>query len=136
MNHIATLRLFDRASLGIKLRLEDWERQHLGKCEECQTVLEIFARQFDKGRPAFWDRHPREAKQSETCRMQSIPNGLVNTQFGVYKSICCGWEIVLREGETFPDCPKHLRLSTIWKPVKADIIRMVPIRMTKSNSAA
>jgi hypothetical protein len=47
-------------------------------------------------------------------------NGEINTQFGVYKSLCCGHEIMVREGVTFPDCKNHRRLTTIWKPVKHD----------------
>ena len=43
--------------------------------------------------------------------------GQVNTQFGVYKCLCCGAEIVLNAGSTFPDCPNHPKLTTIWRPV-------------------
>jgi hypothetical protein len=42
-------------------------------------------------------------------------NGELNKRFGVYKSVCCGSEIVLMEGAAFPDCPKHPKLTTIWK---------------------
>jgi hypothetical protein len=44
-------------------------------------------------------------------------NGEVNEQFGVYKTVCCGAEIVNNPGATFPDCPKHPKLTTEWKPV-------------------
>jgi len=44
-------------------------------------------------------------------------NGEINSKFGIYQSVCCGAEIVLKAGSTFPDCPNHLRLTTIWKPV-------------------
>jgi hypothetical protein len=53
-------------------------------------------------------------------------NGDVNKSFGVYRNVCCGREIVIREGGTFPDCPNHPKLSTIWKPAEvhiADVIR-------------
>jgi len=44
-------------------------------------------------------------------------NGEPNTKFGVYRSICCGTEIVISEGAKFPDCPRHVRLTTKWKLV-------------------
>jgi len=44
-------------------------------------------------------------------------NGNKNTKFGVYKTVCCGYEIVIGAGITFPDCPKHLKLPTEWKLV-------------------
>jgi hypothetical protein len=43
-------------------------------------------------------------------------NGEVNEQFGTYRSICCGAEIVINSGARFPGCPNHPQLSTIWKP--------------------
>jgi hypothetical protein len=43
-------------------------------------------------------------------------NGDVNREFGIYKSVCCGAEIVINPGAAFPDCPNHRKLSTIWKP--------------------
>jgi hypothetical protein len=42
-------------------------------------------------------------------------NGEINEKFGVYKSVCCGYEIVIAEGAEFPDCPKHPKLVTQWK---------------------
>jgi len=44
-------------------------------------------------------------------------NGEINKKFGVYRTVCCGREIVLREGSVFPDCPNHPRLTTKWKSV-------------------
>jgi len=41
--------------------------------------------------------------------------GQVNQKFGVYKSVCCGFEIVISKGAIFPYCPDHLRLITTWK---------------------
>jgi hypothetical protein len=43
-------------------------------------------------------------------------NGEVNQKLGLYESVCCGAEIVMNAGLTFPDCPNHPGL-TIWKPV-------------------
>jgi hypothetical protein len=53
------------------------------------------------------------------CRLKtSMPqNGEMNKKFGVYKSVCCGSEIVIREGTEFPDCPNHRKLTTIWKSI-------------------
>ena len=42
-------------------------------------------------------------------------NGEINKRFGVYTSVCCGEEIILREGSAFPDCPNHPKLPTMWK---------------------
>ena len=44
-------------------------------------------------------------------------NGEVNTRFGVYKNLCCGAEIVINIGSTFPDCAKHPMLTTKWSPI-------------------
>jgi hypothetical protein len=44
-------------------------------------------------------------------------NGEINTAFGIYRTLCCGQELVITVGATFPDCPKHLKLTTEWKPV-------------------
>jgi hypothetical protein len=44
-------------------------------------------------------------------------NGEANQKFGLYKSVCCGGEIVIDARSTFPDCPNHPTLITIWKPV-------------------
>ena len=47
-------------------------------------------------------------------------NGDVNTDFGVYKTLCCDAEIVIGEGFEFPDCPNHPRLPTVWKRVRSE----------------
>ena len=52
-------------------------------------------------------------------------NGEINRKFGVYKTVCCGAEIVINLGATFPDCPNHRKLSTIWKYVVDDKIPVV-----------
>jgi hypothetical protein len=62
-------------------------------------------------------------------------NGEVNTKFGVYKTVCCGCEIVIAEGMEFPDCPNHSRLTTIWKPMSTDLAKL-PTSKSKSNNAA
>jgi hypothetical protein len=47
-------------------------------------------------------------------------NGELNTQLGLYRTLCCDRELVIREGETFPDCPRHKNLSTVWKLIKPE----------------
>jgi len=42
-------------------------------------------------------------------------NGQVNEKFGVYKSLCCGAEIVITKGAIFPKCPDHPQYTTTWK---------------------
>ena len=49
-------------------------------------------------------------------------NGEINQKFGLYKSLCCDAEIVIGLGSTFPDCPNHRNLTTIWKPIKDEEI--------------
>ena len=51
----------------------------------------------------------------------------LNARFGVYRSLCCGRELMVREGEKFPDCPNHRNLSTIWKFVETEIVQLVSI---------
>ena len=41
-------------------------------------------------------------------------DGDVNPQFAVYRSSCCGLEIVLPAGAFFPDCPNHPHLPLQW----------------------
>ena len=62
-------------------------------------------------------------------------NGELNKKFGVYKTVCCGCEIVIPDGVEFPDCPNHLKLTTIWKPMDTDLAKL-PISRPKSDSAA
>jgi hypothetical protein len=47
--HIRPLRLFDLSQADRcrkPIELEPWEKEHLQQCEECQQVVEVFARQF------------------------------------------------------------------------------------------
>ena len=57
-------------------------------------------------------------------------NGEINQQFGIYKTVCCGAEIVIKPGRAFPDCPKHPKLTTIWKPV----VEVIVISQTANDS--
>ena len=65
-------------------------------------------------------------------------NGEVNETFGVYRNVCCGSEIIIREGATFPDCPNHPKLSTIWKGIEVggDVVVIEKKSKQKSESAA
>jgi hypothetical protein len=45
--HFKPLRLFDLARHS-RFEITEEERKHLGQCEECQSVLEVFTRQFTK----------------------------------------------------------------------------------------
>ncbi len=65
-----------------------------------------------------------------------LDNGAINKHFGVYRSLCRGREIVVREGATFPDCPGHKNLSTVWMPLEAEIVEMNEIKKTESDTAA
>jgi len=54
-------------------------------------------------------------------------NGETNHTLGLYRNVCCGEEIVVPEGDAFPDCPNHPKLSTIWKPENTQkILRLAP----------
>lgn len=49
-------------------------------------------------------------------------NGEQNRKLGFYKCVCCGKEIVVPEGNEFPDCPNHPGLTTVWKSIVGDTI--------------
>jgi len=67
----------------------------------------------------------------------SLPeNGEINQRFGVYKSLCCGQEIIIREGATFPDCPNHAKLSTVWTPVDFETIPTTEIKKKSESDPA
>jgi hypothetical protein len=64
-------------------------------------------------------------------------NGKVNENFGVYKSVCCGAEIVITKGAIFPNCPNHPRLTTIWKLLSdEDMTQLTDKRKSQSKPAA
>ena len=49
--------------------------------------------------------------------------GKACTRPGIYRSNDCGYEIVLTEGEQFPECPIHQRLVTWTFIKKAQIVK-------------
>jgi len=62
-------------------------------------------------------------------------NGEINREFGVYKSVCCGAEIVIPENATFPDCAIHIHLPTEWKNItKAEHIPHVSELVRKKGT--
>ncbi len=67
----------------------------------------------------------------------TVPNnGEINKHFGVYRSLCCGREVIVREGATFPDCPNHPKLSTVWKLVGSETIPITEIKKKSESDAA
>src|SRR4051812_30211759 len=104
MSHVKAFRLFDLAEAEATSKtftLTDWEKEHLHGCRECQVLLEVFVRQAKTRRPFF-----------------TGANGEVNSRSGTYKSLCCGLKLFVPEGATFPDCPAHKNLPTVWKRTK------------------
>jgi len=63
-------------------------------------------------------------------------NGAVNEKFGVYKSVCCGAEIVITASATFPYCPHHPQYTTIWQPADFGMIPMKEIRKRAESDPA
>ena len=62
-------------------------------------------------------------------------NGEINNKFAVYRSMCCGSEIIIREKATFPDCPNHPKLMTIWNEIANDKDVIVPDKSKASPAA-
>ena len=58
--------------------------------------------------------------QKRNGRAVMPQRGERNPKFGVYGSLCCDKQIILREGAAFPDCPKHPGLPTMWKEIETD----------------
>jgi hypothetical protein len=62
-------------------------------------------------------------------------NGETNQKFGFYKNLCCGKEMVVAEGNQFPDCPNHPNLPTIWKALGSEKIVQFGIKGDSNRSA-
>ena len=60
----------------------------------------------------------------------------INTRFGVYQSACCGAEIVISEGTTFPDCPNHPHSRTTWTQIEVDVAEIILKKKSQSGPAA
>jgi hypothetical protein len=63
-------------------------------------------------------------------------NGEINTKFGVYRTACCGAEIIIREGATFPNCPNHPELTTVWKQIEVEIVDAITIKKESESDPA
>ena len=70
-------------------------------------------------------------------RSAHVPfNGEMNSKFGVYQSVCCGAEIVITEGTTFPNCPNHPKHPAQWKLVSDNAVPPSDSKKSNSNPAA
>jgi hypothetical protein len=63
-------------------------------------------------------------------------NGEINRKFGVYKTACCGAEIIIREGAAFPDCPNHPKLTTVWNQIEVEIVDVITIKKKSESDPA
>jgi hypothetical protein len=59
--------------------------------------------------------------------------GEINRRFGIFKSVCCGADIVIPEDVTFPNCGKHRSLPTEWMNIT--YVDRVPHNCNKSDSS-
>ena len=51
-----------------------------------------------------------------------FPSGVRNLAYGVWRSRCCGDEIVLYSGAIFPTCHRHRDQVTEWVLIATDIL--------------
>jgi hypothetical protein len=56
-----------------------------------------------------------------------------NALFGVFKSQCCGAEIVIRSGAKFPTCPDHPRIRTFWIAIEVEPDNLIGFRKNESK---
>jgi hypothetical protein len=53
--------------------------------------------------------------------LKNLPQtGEKNTLFGVFKSACCGAEIVIMPSSEFPACPNHPLITAFWEPIETE----------------
>src|SRR5919108_1448381 len=90
-------------------------------CASIRGVLDLDGKESRPGRQKNWGLNTRivfctlNNTFAEFRASTTVPKkGEINRRFGVYKSSCCSSEIIIREGATFPGCPKHPELDTIW----------------------
>jgi hypothetical protein len=62
-------------------------------------------------------------------------NGDLCAQFGIYRILCCDEKLLLDRGMPFPDCPNHLKLTTVWKEVKFDELIPRALDLKRNNAA-
>ena len=64
-------------------------------------------------------------------------SGEVNEKFGVYKSVCCGFEIVITKGATFTNCPDDFRHPATWNLLPdEDMTQLTDKKKSDSKPAA
>jgi len=63
-------------------------------------------------------------------------NGEISRRFGIYKSVCCGAEIVIPEDVIFPNCAKHGNLPTEWINITDEETLQTQLDSKKTDSAA
>ena len=63
-------------------------------------------------------------------------SGEKNTLFGVYRNDCCGFEIVISVGSTFPTCPKHPYHIAQWTQIEIAVAEVIAKKKSKSEPAA
>ena len=68
---------------------------------------------------------------AENIEVVVLSTGTKNPQFGIYETVCCGYEIVLIDAALFPDCPQHKK-PTEWKLVSP----IESAKIKKSDPAA
>jgi hypothetical protein len=67
--------------------------------------------------------------------VKEVPlTGEKNTLFGVFKSACCGAEIVIRTGAVFPLCPNHPQVSASWEPIEVGPDNLILLAKKKSKT--
>src|SRR5262245_52945437 len=76
------------------------------------------------------------SRQTRRCRIAMPMNGEVNQNWGVYRNACCGKEIIIREGATFPDCPNHPKSNATWKMIEVEVADVIVIKKAKADPAA
>ena len=65
----------------------------------------------------------------------SFPSGVKNQQYGVWRSRCCGTEIVLYRDSIFPTCNRHKEQLTEWVLVSTDLLRKPNVvKLAKARS--
>jgi hypothetical protein len=65
-------------------------------------------------------------------------SGDQNTSFGIYKNVCCGREIAISNGATFPECPEHRHLPTEWIAIgeSSQTLHLVVLPQMKQSTPA
>jgi len=62
-------------------------------------------------------------------------SGDKNTSFGIFRSDCCGREIVIIDGATFPECPKHRHLPTEWVAISESAVLIHLVVLPQKETA-